>query len=99
MLQGKYREAISLLQELAVCFASDGVSDSSGNRADDNDHWFGYDVRLGEVLPYDSLGICYFRLGRRAESCQYFELAAKCGSNALEYRLKKALSLLECSSD
>jgi glycosyltransferase involved in cell wall biosynthesis len=93
MLEGRYREAIPMLERLLTCFASDDFNDSYGNPADDDDHWFGYDVRLAHVLPYDSLATCYLRLGRYTESSRYFELAAKHDSNTLEYRLKKALSL------
>jgi len=57
----------------------------------DYDHSFAYDIRLLDVIPYESLATCHFKLGHYAESRSYFERAAARNPGKLEYRVKQAL--------
>ncbi len=50
-----------------------------------------YDARIFDVLSYDSLATCYFRLGRYSQSRHHYELAAACDPSRMEYRVKGAL--------
>lgn len=83
----RFEEAIPLFEHLLAC-----------GETGDFDHSMAYDARLFNVFSYDSLATCYFKLGNYADSRRYFELAAGCEPNNLEYRVKRALcSRLECS--
>lgn len=80
MQAGRYAEAIPVFEAL---LAGAAAAEAEGAVA--------YDLRLLDVLPYDSLATCHFRLGHYAESRRYFELAAAREPDRLEYRAKAAL--------
>jgi len=60
-------------------------------KAGDFDPYVAYDARLFGALAYEALGGCCFRLGAFGESRRYYELAAACDPERLEYRTKRAL--------
>ena len=80
MRAGRFAEAIPVFERLR-----------RSGEAGDYDHSFAYDVRLLDVIPYESLAACHFKLGHYAESRRYYELAAACDPGKLEYRVKQAL--------
>jgi glycosyltransferase involved in cell wall biosynthesis len=57
------------------------------------------DLRLFNQFAYEAVALCYFRMGRYAQSRQYYELASQSDPGKLEYRVKHALcSRLEAKS-
>ena len=80
MSAGRYAEAIPTFERLI-----------SSGEAGDFDYDMAYDARLFTVFSYDSLATCHFKLGHYADSRRYFELAANCEPDKLEYRVKSAL--------
>jgi len=80
MRDGRFADAIPIFERL-IQYGGTGVPDDST----------AYDRRLFGVLPYDCLATCHFRLGNYSDSRRYFELAAKCDPDKLEYRVKAAL--------
>ena len=89
MSAGKFTEAIPFFERLVEC-----------GRTGEVDHATAYDERIFDTSSYESLATCYFRLGRYAESRDYYELAARGEPARLEYRVKQALCsrLLETQS-
>jgi glycosyltransferase involved in cell wall biosynthesis len=80
MSAGRFAEAIVVFERLISC----------GQRGD-FDHSMAYDTRLLNILPYECLATCHFRLGKYSNSRKYFELAATHDPDKLEYRVKAAL--------
>jgi tetratricopeptide (TPR) repeat protein len=61
--------------------------------AGDADYSTGYDTRLFGALSFEAVAACHFKLGRYDEAAQFFERAARCSPESLEYRVKRGLSL------
>lgn len=80
MRDGRYQDAIPVFERLVAC-----------GETGDYDRGASYDTRLFEVLSYESLAACHFRLGHSADSRRYYELAARCEPDKLEYRVKQEL--------
>lgn len=80
MRAGRFTEAIVIFEGLISC-----------GQTGEFDHSMAYDTRLLNVLPYECLATCHFRLGNYSNSRRYFELAAKHDPDKLEYRVKAAL--------
>jgi len=80
MSAGRFAEAIVVFERLISC-----------GQTGDFDHSMAYDTRLLNILPYECLATCHFRLGNYSNSRRYFELAAKHDPDKLEYRVKAAL--------
>jgi len=78
--QGRFGDAVPAFERL-LAFGENG----------DFDPYVAYDAKIFNVLSYDSLATCYFRLGDYPRSRHYYELAAACDSGRLEYRVKAAL--------
>jgi len=88
MRAGRFADAIPVFER--IC--------ESGERGD-YDRTFAYDVRLLDLIPYEALAICHFKLGRFTESRRYFERAVARDPEKLEYRVKQALCVrLEAAS-
>lgn len=60
-------------------------------RRRDYDDIAGYDVRLFDVLSYDSLATCFYRLGRYSQAASFYGLAGAAEPASVEYRLKAKL--------
>ena len=69
MRESRFDEAIPVFERLVERGATG-----------DYDHLVAYDLRLFQVFSYDALAVCYFRLRRYAESCRYYQLAARGGT-------------------
>lgn len=80
MKAGRPEEAIRWFERLVA-----------SGRTGEIDRAMAYDIRLFDVLAYDALATCHFKLGDYAESRRYFELAATHDPDKLEYRVKQAL--------
>jgi glycosyltransferase involved in cell wall biosynthesis len=80
MRAGRFAEAIPVFEHMRL-------SGETGKY----DHSFAYDVRLLDLIPYESLAACHFKLGHYGESRRYFERAAARDPGKLEYRVKQAL--------
>jgi len=78
--QGKFENAAQAFERV-LAFGKKG----------DFDPYVAYDARIFNVVSYDSLATCYFRLGEYGRGRHYYELAAACDSSRLEYRVKAAL--------
>jgi len=88
MKQGDFAGAISAFERV-LAFGERG----------DFDRAVAYDGRVFNLLSYDSLATCHFRLGQFTQSRHYYELAEACDPSRLEYRTKAALcTRLERSS-
>lgn len=80
MRQSKFEDAMPLFHKLI-----------ERGQTGDFDHWFAYDSRLFTVHSYEALAICFFRLGRYAESRRNYELALQHEPASLDYRVKVKL--------
>ncbi len=80
MKQGEYRAAVDVFERL-LAFGERGNFDT----------FVAYDAKVFNVLSYDSLATCHFRLGNYKQSRHYYELAAACDPSRLEYKVKIAL--------
>jgi len=76
----QFREAIHVFDHLIAC-----------GKTGHYDHAIAYDRRLLSELPLSRLATCYFQLQEYATSGHYFELAARCAPDNLEYRVKLEL--------
>jgi glycosyltransferase involved in cell wall biosynthesis len=81
MDQEDYSEAANLLEGLA---AIDGDSFFDGGVA--------YDRRIFEVFAFESLGTCYFRLGRFADSARNFARAEAADPDNPSHRVRRQLA-------
>jgi tetratricopeptide (TPR) repeat protein len=81
MIAGNFVEALTEFESLIA-----------RGRRGDYDRASSYDMRLFNVCAYEAIATCHFRLGNYAESRHYFDLAAQCEPERLEYRVKRALS-------
>jgi tetratricopeptide (TPR) repeat protein len=61
--------------------------------AGESDYSTGYDTRLFAEFSLEALATCHFKLGQYAEGARFFERAAECSPDTLEYRVKRALCL------
>ena len=73
--------AVDLLEQLA---AIDGDTYFDGKMA--------YDKKIFGVFAYESLGNCYFKLGRHADSARYFRLAEVCEPEEPGHRVRRQLA-------
>lgn len=80
MKAGRPEEAIPCFERLVAAGQSGEI-----------DGAMAYSIRLFDVIAYDALAACHFKLGHYTESRRYFELAAKQDPEKLEYRVKQAL--------
>ena len=80
MEQGKFDTAIHVFRRV-LSFREIG----------DFDPYAAYDAKIFDVLSYDSLATCYFRLGDYVNSGRYYKLAGACDPTRLEYQVKGAL--------
>ena len=88
MKRGDFAAAIAAFERV-LAFGETGNYDS----------WVAYDGRIFNVLSWDSLATCCFRLSNYHRAGRYYELAAACDPSRLEYRVKAALcARLERSS-
>jgi glycosyltransferase involved in cell wall biosynthesis len=83
MLKERFEEAIQVFDHILLSVKTDAY-----------DHTISYDTRLFSEIPLSELATCCFKLGRYSESRRYFELAAKCAPDNLEYRVKQELCAL-----
>ena len=80
MADGDFESAIAVFEQI-VAWGENGGYDQA----------IAYDMRLFNVLAYDSLATCYFRLRRYDESGRYFEQALACDPENREYQVKHAV--------
>ncbi|MDY6987347.1 MAG: glycosyltransferase [Thermodesulfobacteriota bacterium] len=78
MSQKRFSEAISIFKYLV---SIDGKSFDAGP--------FAYDARIFDVLSYEALAGCYYKLGRFEESAVYYGLAEQCEPGNMEYKIKR----------
>jgi tetratricopeptide (TPR) repeat protein len=77
---GAWDEALPLLERLAAVVA-----------AHHTEALMGHDQRLFRVWVHDALGLCFFRLGRFADSARHHALAER-GEPTLERAIKRGLA-------
>jgi glycosyltransferase involved in cell wall biosynthesis len=77
---GRFASAIPAFERLAAA-----------GETGEYDRTLAYDRKLLDVLPYESLATCHFRLGRYRESRAYYERAAAVEPGRLEFRVKQLL--------
>jgi tetratricopeptide (TPR) repeat protein len=80
MTDEKFESAIAVFEQLVDC----------GERKT-YDQAIAYDTRLFNVLAYDSLATCHFRLRRYDEAGLCFERALACDRDNREYKVKRDL--------
>lgn len=80
MAGNQFEEAISAFEHMIAC-----------GKIGHYDHRISYDQRLLGELPLSLLAACHFQLKDYTASGRYFELAAKCAPENLEYRVKLEL--------
>jgi glycosyltransferase involved in cell wall biosynthesis len=78
--QGRYADAIPVFEWLL-----------ERGRLRDFDDIAGYDARLFDVLSFESLGTCLYKLHRYADAARFYQLAAAAEATSMEYRLKAKL--------
>jgi len=57
-----------------------------------------FDLRLFGEYSFAALGVCYFKLGRFAESAAWYGKAAAADPASVEYRVKEQLAATKAAS-
>jgi Glycosyl transferase family 2 len=87
-LDGRRRLAESRLEEAIGIFAALAAIDAETFL----DEAVAYDARIFGAWSLDALGLCCFRLGRFAESADYYARAEAAAPDGAEYRAKRRLA-------